>query len=81
MDIVRGDAWPASWQNNLLVGSLSFEYLERLIIDDSGRVSRREKLLGDIGRVRDIARNSKGEIYVAIEGAGVILHLDPILKD
>jgi glucose/arabinose dehydrogenase len=81
MDLVRGDAWPASWQNNLLVGSLSFEYLERLIIDDSGRVRRREKLLGNIGRVRDIARNSKGEIYVAIEGAGVILHLDPILKD
>ena len=79
--MVHEGPWPDSWQGDLLAGSLSFEYLERLIIDDSGRVSRREKLLGDIGRVRDIARNSKGEIYVAIEGAGVILHLDPILKD
>tara|TARA_B100000768_G_scaffold182061_1_gene209094 strand:- start:7002 stop:8456 length:1455 start_codon:yes stop_codon:yes gene_type:complete len=81
MEIIHGDNWPEPWQNNLLVGSLSFEYLERLVIDSSGRVSGREELLNDIGRVRDIARNQRGDIYVAVEGAGLILHLEPILEN
>ena len=77
MDVVYGERWPASWQNNLLVGSLSFEYLERLQLEDN-RVVARERLLEGIGRVRDIARNSKGEVFVAVEGAGTVLHLEPM---
>ena len=77
MDVVYGDRWPASWQNNLLVGSLSFEYLERLQLEDN-RVVARERLLDGIGRVRDIARNSKGDVFVAVEGAGTVLHLEPM---
>ncbi|MGB2385493.1 MAG: PQQ-dependent sugar dehydrogenase, partial [Flavobacteriales bacterium] len=65
------------WQNNLLVGSLSFEYLERLQLKDN-RVVDRERLLEGAGRVRDIARNSKGEVFVAIEGAGTVVHLEPM---
>jgi glucose/arabinose dehydrogenase len=78
MDVVYGDSWPASWQNNLLVGSLSFEYLERLQLEDN-RVVDRERLLEGAGRVRDIARNSKGEVFVAIEGAGTVVHLKPMV--
>lgn len=81
MEVVLGEKWPLQWQNNLLVGSLSFEYLERLALDDSGRVINREKLLKGIGRVRDIARNSRGDIFVAVEGAASILHLEPIIED
>ena len=77
MDVVSGDRWPVSWQNNLLVGSLSFEYLERLQLEDN-RVVARERLLDGIGRVRDIARNSKGDVFVAVEGAGTVLHLEPM---
>ena len=77
MDVVYGDQWPESWQNNLLVGSLSFEYLERLQLRD-GRVVERERLLDGVGRVRDIARNQHGEIFVAVEGAGTVLHLEPL---
>lgn len=79
MDMVHGGNWPETWQRNLLVGSLSFEYLERLALDEQGRVLRRENLLEGVGRVRDIARNSKGEIFVAIEGVGMIYHLEPWL--
>ena len=75
--MVYGDSWPVSWQNNLLVGSLSFEYLERLQLEDN-RVVARERLLEGVGRVRDIARNSKGEVFVAVEGAGTVLHLEPM---
>jgi glucose/arabinose dehydrogenase len=81
MEVVLGEKWPLQWQNNLLVGSLSYEYLERLTLDDSGRVIKREKLLNGVGRVRDIARNSRGDIFVAIEGASSILHLEPIFED
>ena len=77
MEVIYGDGWPASWQNDLLVGSLSFEYLERLQLQEN-RVVARERLLDGIGRVRDIARNSNGEIFVAVEGAGTVLHLEPI---
>jgi glucose/arabinose dehydrogenase len=77
MDVVYGDSWPESWQNNLLVGSLSFEYLERLQFENN-RVVGRERLLEGVGRVRDIARNSKGEVFVAVEGAGTVLHLEPM---
>jgi glucose/arabinose dehydrogenase len=77
MDVVYGDQWPESWQNNLLVGSLSFEYLERLQLRD-GRVVERERLLDGVGRVRDIARNQHGEIFVAVEGAGTVVHLEPL---
>lgn len=80
MDMVHGGNWPETWQRNLLVGSLSFEYLERLALDEQGRVYFRENLLEGVGRVRDIARNSKGEIFVAIEGAGIIYHLEPWME-
>jgi len=42
------------------------------------RVVDRERLLEGAGRVRDIARNSKGEVFVAIEGAGTVVHLEPM---
>ena len=77
MEVVYGKGWPASWQNDLLVGSLSFEYLERLQLEDN-RVVARERLLEGVGRVRDIARNSEGEVFVAVEGAGTVLHLEPM---
>jgi hypothetical protein len=31
--------------------------------------------------VRDIARNSNGDIYVAVEGSGTIFHLEPIQEN
>jgi len=64
----------------LLVGSLSFEYLERVEVE-SGRVTARERLLDGYGRVRDIARNAQGDMFVAIEGAGTVLHLEPLQNE
>lgn len=80
MEMVYGGNWPQSWQTNLLVGSLSFEYLERVEVE-SGRVTARERLLDGYGRVRDIARNAQGDMFVAIEGAGTVLHLEPLRNE
>ena len=60
----------AGWKGSLLVGSLAFQYLERLEMDGNKVVSR-EKLLDGLGRVRDVREGPDGLIYVAIEGKGI----------
>ena len=75
--MIHGGAWPENWQGDLLAGSLSFEYLERLHLED-GRVVKREWLMEGVGRVRDIARNDRGDLFVAVEGTGKIFHLVPL---
>jgi aldose sugar dehydrogenase len=67
--IVTSTIYP-DWKGNLLVGSLKFQYLERLVLSD-GKVVKREKLLDKIGRVRDVIQAPDGYIYVAVEGKGI----------
>ena len=38
-------------------------------------MAKRDRLLEGVGRVRDIARNPSGDVFVAVEGAGKIFHL------
>lgn len=57
-------------KGDLLVGSLKFQYLERLVIENN-IVTKREKLLPEIGRVRDVKEGPDGLMYVAVEGKGV----------
>ncbi|MFG6686460.1 PQQ-dependent sugar dehydrogenase [Mariniflexile sp. HNIBRBA6329] len=58
------------WKGNILVGSLKFEYLERLVLKN-GKVVKREKLFEKIGRVRDVVQAPDGYIYIAVEGKGI----------
>ncbi len=69
MEFVSSDRYPG-WKGSLLVGSLAFRYLERLALDGT-RVIRRERLLPDIGRVRNVRQGPDGLIYVAVEGKGI----------
>lgn len=66
---VTSDKYP-NWKYSLLVGSLSFQYLERLEIKDN-KVVYREKLLDGMGRVRNVRQGPDGYIYVGIEGKGI----------
>ncbi|NCO63757.1 MAG: PQQ-dependent sugar dehydrogenase [Flavobacteriales bacterium] len=70
MTFVTSDLYP-ELKGNLLVSSLKFKYLERLIIEDN-KVVKREKLLDDIGRVRNVRQGLDGYIYVGVEGKGII---------
>lgn len=70
MTFVTSNVYP-QWKGNLLVGSLKFQYVERLVFDN-GKVVKREKLLKDIGRVRNVRQGPGGYIYVAIEGKGIV---------
>jgi glucose/arabinose dehydrogenase len=70
MDFVTSKKYP-DWAGNLLVGSLKFKYLNRVIIENN-EVIREEKLLEDLGRVRTILEAPDGFIYVAIEQLGIV---------
>ncbi len=69
MSFVTSDNY-GDYKDNLLVGSLVFQYLERLVLE-GGKVVKREKLLPGLGRVRDVKEGPDGLIYVAVEGKGI----------
>lgn len=69
MAFVTSPKYP-QWQGDLLVGSLKFAYLERLILEN-GKVVGREKLADGIGRLRNVKQAPDGFIYIAVEGKGI----------
>ena len=70
MVYVTSDKYP-HLKGNLLVGSLKFQYLEHLVLDGK-KVVKREKLLKDIGRLRDVKQGPDGFIYAGVEGKGIV---------
>lgn len=70
MDFVTSDIYP-DWKGNLLVGSLKFQYLERLVIENN-KVAKREKVFENIGRVRNVQQAPDGYIYIGVEGKGIL---------
>ncbi len=70
MTFVFGNKY-LQWEGNLLVGSLVFEYLERLHIENN-QVVKRVKMLDGIGRVRNVVQGPDGYVYVGVEGKGVL---------
>ncbi len=70
MDFITSDIYP-QWKNNLLVGSLIFQYLELVELTDT-KVTGRKKLLDGIGRVRNVRQGPDGFIYVAVENKGIV---------
>ena len=76
MTFLTGDRYK-KWQNNMFVGSLRFQYLERVVIKGH-TVMHTEKLLQGIGRVRNVVVSPDGYIYVAIENPGKIVKLVPV---
>lgn len=78
MAFITSDRYGKGWKGNLLVGSLKFRYVARLVMDGQ-RVLREEKLLPDLGqRVRDVRQGPDGFIYVLTdERKGQLLRLKP----
>lgn len=67
---VTSDKYP-ELKGDLLVGSLKFQYVEHLSLDGK-TVTGREKILQQIGRVRDIVQSPEGDLYVSVEGKGIV---------
>lgn len=76
MTFNTSDRYP-SWKGDLLVGSLSFQYLQRCRIE-AGKIVKQEKVLAGIGRIREIEISPDGFIYVAKELPGYVFKLVPV---
>lgn len=72
---VSSDNYPG-WKGSLLVGSLRFNYVNRCIMKDN-KVVGEEKVLLNVGRVRNVEMGRDGFLYVAVEGPGSVLRLRP----
>jgi glucose/arabinose dehydrogenase len=78
MAFVKSERYGKDWQGSLLVGSLKFRYLARLVLDGT-RVVREEKLLPELAqRVRDVREGPDGSIYLLTDDRdGQLLRLKP----
>ena len=65
MAFADGSRYP-EWEGDLLVGGLVGQVVERLRIEE-GRISEREIILKNHGRVRDIKTAPDGTVYVILE--------------
>ena len=79
-----GDKFPA-WKNNLFVGALNGQQLQRIAFNQPSQAERREPLLTQLAiRVRDVQQGPDGNIYVATEkrtggsdADGTVLRIEP----
>lgn len=76
MTFIKSDKYPG-WENQLLVGSLRFKYLNLCKLEGD-QVVTEEKLLKNIGRLRSVEVGPDGYIYVGVEGPGTVYRLLPV---
>ena len=78
MAFLTSDRYGASWKGNLFVGSLKFQYLDRIELKD-GQVVAEHKLLEDLGqRIRDVRQGPDGLLYVVTDSpSGKLIRLLP----
>ena len=63
LTVYHGDMFP-EWEGDILAGALKYQLLSRLRFD-SGKVVEKERLFeGDFGRIRDVAVDKYGAIYM-----------------
>jgi len=75
MAFYTGNEFP-EWQGNLLVGSLKFRYLNRMVMDGEKVVQQEELLKDRSERVRDVKQAPDGSIYVLTDDVnGKVLRL------
>jgi glucose/arabinose dehydrogenase len=65
------------WKNNLLIGSLAYEELRRLVIDEGNRVTEQEMILKGYGRIRDIKTAPDGALYILLNSPDRIIRITP----
>ena len=76
MAFYTGDAFP-NWRGSAFVGSMNPGALVRLTIDND-RVTREERYLGSIGRVRDVQQGPDGFLYLITDADnGALLRVAP----
>ncbi len=72
---IDSDKYPA-WKGNLMVGSLRFNYLNRCVIKNN-KVVKQEKVLVNLGRMRNVKMGVDGYLYVGTENPGMVFRVRP----
>ncbi len=78
MAFVEGTKYPG-WKNNLMVGSLRFQYLNRCEMDGN-KIVKQENVLKNIGRIRNVDMGPDGYLYVSVENPGYVFRLMPVTQ-
>ncbi len=76
MMLVTSDKYP-EWKGNFLIASLAKQHIARVEMN-STNFSKEEKLLENIGRVRQVSESPDGYIYAITEGTGLLVKLIPV---
>ena len=77
MAFYKGDKFP-NWKGNLFVGSLKFQLLVRLELENNKVIKEERLLKGKYGRIRDVRNGPDGYLYLLTdEGDGKLLRLEP----
>ena len=71
MALVTTDKYPG-WKGNLLIGALAGEHVAKISLSNN-KVTKEEKLLNGIARVRALVEAPDGYIYVLTESPGMLL--------
>ncbi|MDP2066448.1 MAG: PQQ-dependent sugar dehydrogenase [Burkholderiaceae bacterium] len=70
MAFLTSERYGPAWKGNLFVGSLKFQYLNRIELAADGKVLREHKLLAELGqRVRDVRQGPDGWLYVLTDSS------------
>lgn len=75
-----GNGFP-EWRNNLFVGALKSQHMNRIVLDDKNQAIAETRLLRGVnGRIRHIIESPEGYLYVSTDD-GRILKISPRLAD
>ena len=78
MAFLTSNRYGSAWKGSLFVGSLKFQFLNRVELSGA-KVVREERLLGDLGeRIRDVQQGPDGYLYVLTDNPkGRLMRLVP----
>ncbi|MET4575235.1 PQQ-dependent sugar dehydrogenase [Ottowia thiooxydans] len=78
MAFLTSDRYGPAWKGNLFIGSLKFQYLDRIEIKGN-KVVAEHKLLEDVGqRIRDVRQGPDGLLYVVTDSpSGRLIRITP----
>ncbi|WP_084651600.1 PQQ-dependent sugar dehydrogenase [Ottowia thiooxydans] len=79
MVFLTSDRYGPAWKGNLFIGSLKFQYLDRIELK-GGKVVAEHKLLEEVGqRIRDVRQGPDGLLYVVTDSPnGKLIRLAPL---
>jgi len=76
MMLVTSDKYPG-WKGNFLIAALAKQHITRVEMNGTNFL-KEEKLLQNIGRVRQVSESPDGYIYAITEGTGLLVKLIPM---